>query len=90
MDEEATEQPDPVEVPIGELSPETLRAVIEHFVLREGTDYGVREVSFETKLDQVRRQLERGEARIVFDPATESVTLLTRDDAANVRRTRDR
>ena len=30
-------------MPHGELPPDTLRAVIESFVLREGTDYGSRE-----------------------------------------------
>ncbi len=59
-----------------ELSPEALRAVIESFVLREGTDYGQREFSLEEKVAQVRRQLERGEARIVFEPQTRSVNIV--------------
>jgi uncharacterized protein len=64
-----------VEVPASELAPETLRALVESFVLREGTDYGVREVALEVKVGQVLRQLQRGDARIVFDPATESVDI---------------
>jgi len=44
-------------------------------VLREGTDYGEREHSLEQKVAQVRGQLERGLARILFDPETETVTL---------------
>ena len=59
-----------------ELSPEALRAVIESFVLREGTDYGQREFSLEEKVAQVRRQLERGEVRIVFEPQTRSVNIV--------------
>lgn len=66
----------PVDVPFASLSDEALLAVIESFVLREGTDYGVREVGLEQKVADVRRQLERGEARIVYDPETESVTLV--------------
>ncbi len=65
-------------VPHTELSPEALRGVIESFILREGTDYGEREFSLEEKLAQVRGQLERGEARIVFDPNTETIDIMTR------------
>jgi uncharacterized protein YheU (UPF0270 family) len=59
-----------------QLSPAALRAVVESFVLREGTDYGEREFSLEEKVAQVLRQLERDEARIVFDPHTQSVTIV--------------
>jgi uncharacterized protein len=52
--------------------------VIESFVLREGTDYGEREYSLEEKVGHVLRQLERGEAGIVFDPNTESVQIVRR------------
>jgi uncharacterized protein YheU (UPF0270 family) len=66
---------EPVEVPYTALSPEALRGVIEAFVLREGTDYGEREYSLEHKCAEVLAQLQRGEARIYFDPESESVTL---------------
>lgn len=49
--------------------------MIESFVLREGTDYGEREHSLEQKVAQVRAQLERGQARILFDPQSNSVTI---------------
>ncbi|HWF99155.1 MAG TPA: YheU family protein [Steroidobacteraceae bacterium] len=62
-------------IPHGELSAQALRGVIESFVLREGTDYGEREHSLEQKVAQVRAQLERGQARILFDPETNTVTL---------------
>jgi hypothetical protein len=52
--------------------------VVESFVLREGTDYGVRQHSFEEKVEQVMLQLYRGEAQILFDPDTESVTIAPR------------
>jgi uncharacterized protein len=45
-------------------------------VLREGTDYGEREYSLEQKVAQVRAQLERGQARILFDPESNTVTLV--------------
>jgi uncharacterized protein YheU (UPF0270 family) len=53
-----------------------LRGVVESFVLREGTDYGEREFSLDQKVEHVLRQLRRGEARIMFDPATETVGIV--------------
>jgi uncharacterized protein YheU (UPF0270 family) len=67
----------PVEVPHTALDPDVLRAVIESFVLREGTDYGERELGLEEKVARVGRLLELGEARIVFDPKSESVDIVT-------------
>ncbi len=57
-------------MPHPHLSPEALRGVVAAFVLREGTDYGERDVPFEAKVQQVLWQLERGEAKILFDPLT--------------------
>ena len=67
---------EPIPIPHAELSAEALRGVIESFVLREGTDYGEREHSLEQKVAQVRAQLERGQARILFDPDSNTVTLV--------------
>jgi uncharacterized protein len=66
----------PVAVPHTELRADLLRSVVEAFVLREGTDYGEREVSLDSKVASVVRQLERGEAQIVFDPQSESVDIV--------------
>jgi uncharacterized protein len=65
-----------VSVPHTELSSDALRGVLESFVLREGTDYGERDYSLEQKVAHVMGQLERGEARIVFDPNTETVDIV--------------
>ncbi|MGE0484600.1 MAG: YheU family protein [Gammaproteobacteria bacterium] len=64
-----------MEVPWQELSPAALRGVIEAFVLREGTDYGAVEAGFEDKVVAVRDQIERGDALILFDPASRSVEI---------------
>ena len=74
--DEERERPLPVAVPHTELSVEALRGVVESFVLREGTDYGERDVSHEEKVAQVIRQLERREAQIMFDPLDSSVTIV--------------
>jgi uncharacterized protein YheU (UPF0270 family) len=72
---QSDQTPEPVLVPHAELSPEALRGVVKSFVLREGTDYGTYEYSLEQKVAHVMRQLERGEARILFDPVTSSVQI---------------
>jgi uncharacterized protein len=72
------EAPEPVEVPHTELPPDLLHAVIESFVLREGTDYGEKEFSLQEKVAKVIAQLKRGDAKIVFDPESESVTVVVR------------
>jgi uncharacterized protein YheU (UPF0270 family) len=76
--DDEVERQSPVAVPHGELSPEALRGVIEAFVLREGTDYGERDVPFETKFAQVFRQLERGEAQIMYDPETQGIAIVVK------------
>ena len=74
--EDPQERPEPVVVPHTELSADALQGVIDNFILREGTDYGDRTFSHEQKVAQVLRQLERGEARILFDPLDSSVTIV--------------
>jgi len=69
---------EPVDVPYTELPADLLQAVIESFVLREGTDYGEKELSLQDKVARVTAQLRRGEARIIFDPETDSVTIAVR------------
>lgn len=65
-----------VEVPWQELAPETLRNVVEEYVTREGTEYGQVEFDLESKIDAVMRQLRRGEAKLVYDFASESVNIV--------------
>jgi uncharacterized protein YheU (UPF0270 family) len=77
---EADENPRGTELSPDELSPEALRGLIEEFVTRDGTDYGAVERSVEEKIAQVRAQLASGEARLVFDPTTETANIvITRD-----------
>jgi hypothetical protein len=67
-----------VTVPYTELATELLHAVVESYVLREGTDYGEKEFSLEEKVAHVISQLKRGDAQIVFDPESESVSIVKR------------
>lgn len=68
-----------IEIPSEQLSSEVLQAVIEEFVVREGTDYGMQEYSLQQKVAQVQRQLDSGRVAIVFDPVSESCTLMRKD-----------
>ena len=86
FDGDPSDRPEPVTIPYTELSADALRGVIENFILREGTDYGDRDVPHEEKVSQVRLQLERNEARILFDPLDSSVTIVP---VATSRRDRD-
>jgi len=70
------ENDDLVEIPHDSLQPDTLRAVIEEFITRAGTDYGERERSLESKVADVMRQLKQGDAVVVFDPATSTTNLI--------------
>jgi len=65
-----------VQVPHGALSLEALDRVIAEFVTRAGTDYGAEEKAIEEKITDVKRQLERGEAVIVFDVDVETVNIV--------------
>jgi uncharacterized protein YheU (UPF0270 family) len=67
-----------IEIPFQRLGGEILQAIIEEFILREGTDYGAYEADFESKVVQVHKQLASGDIVITFDPKTENCTLLTR------------
>lgn len=80
MHSEEKESAPPVEIPMEALNSETLRAVIESFILREGTDYGWQEADHDTKIEQIKRQLQNGKIKIAFDPASESVTILTANE----------
>jgi uncharacterized protein YheU (UPF0270 family) len=72
-----------IEIPVERLSADVLTAIIEEFILREGTDYGAQEAGMDNKIAQVRRQLELGKVLITFDPATENCTLLTQQQYKN-------
>ncbi|UFN69358.1 YheU family protein [Vibrio alginolyticus] len=62
-------------IPWQDIAPDTLENLIREFVLREGTDYGNVEVSLQDKVDQVKTQLEKGEAVIVFSELHETVDI---------------
>jgi uncharacterized protein YheU (UPF0270 family) len=71
------QRPEAIEIPVESPTLEALRSLVEEFVTRDGTNYGSREKDIEDKARDVLRQLERGEARIVFDPEAGSANIAT-------------
>ncbi len=69
-------------IPFESLSAEAQQGLIEAFVLREGTDYGQVEYSFEEKCLMVRGQLAAGKALIEFDPDSETALIVSADAVA--------
>lgn len=69
-------------IPIDELDKDTLFAIIEHFVLSEGTDYGEHEVSLVDKVNQVHQQLLNKDAFVVYSELHETVNIVPKDQIA--------
>lgn len=65
-------------IPWQDISPDALDNLIESFVLREGTDYGEHERSLEQKVADVKRQLQSGEAVLVWSELHETVNIMPR------------
>jgi len=63
-------------IPLEQLSDEVLRAIIEEFILREGTEYGDINITKEAKISQVKKQLELGSAVLVYSELYETVNIL--------------
>ena len=68
-----------VEVPLRRLDATVLNAMLEEFATRDGTDYGLRELSLEEKVENLMRQLTCGELTLVYDLDTEQWDLCTRE-----------
>ncbi|MCP4986161.1 MAG: YheU family protein [Colwellia sp.] len=63
-------------IPLDQISHETLSAIIEDFILREGTEYGAVDISKEDKIAQVKQQLDQGSAVLVYSELYETVNIL--------------
>lgn len=64
-------------IPYEQLHADTVTAILEEYVTREGTDYGETLYSLEQKVAMLRRQLVRGEVAISFDQETESCSVVS-------------
>ena len=68
-----------------DLDPATLHNLIEHFILREGTDYGDHEISLAEKSQEVLQQITCGNVVILYSELSESITLLHKNQLAEQR-----
>jgi len=66
-------------IPLDQIPEDTLDAIIEEFILREGTDYGAIDTSKASKIAQVKLQLTQGSAVLVYSELYESVNILPSD-----------
>lgn len=64
-----------IEIPWENLSEEALMGVIDDFILREGTDYGLTEAPLENKRADILSQLKSRKVKLLFDSESESITL---------------
>lgn len=68
-------------IPINRLPNQILTALVEEFVTREGTDHGHDEHTLAEKCATVLKQLQDGEAEIVFDAVTETTHIVVVSDS---------
>ena len=63
-------------IPLSSLSEDILDNIINEFVLREGTDYGLENIQLTTKQAEVKQQLKDGTAVIVYSELHETVNIM--------------
>jgi uncharacterized protein YheU (UPF0270 family) len=74
-------------IPPDQLQPDTLQALIEEFVTREGAVHGHADVSIDEQVETLLRQIRAGKAVIVFDEADESCTVISREQLSQLNAT---
>jgi uncharacterized protein len=70
-----------VAVPPLRLQVEVLRALLEDYATRDGTDYGEREFTLEEKVERLQCQLRVGDLLILYDVDSEQWDLVPRTQA---------
>lgn len=66
-------------IPHKKLSPDALQGLIEEFVSRDGTDSGYVKATLEDRVLQVKRQLDAGQAVIVYDLAGRTCNIVPKE-----------
>ncbi len=64
-----------MQIPHTQLAPATLRAVVQEFVTRDGTDHS----GIEQRIERVIQQLERGQAQLHYDADSQSCNIVMGD-----------
>jgi len=66
-------------IPLEQIPEATLTAIIEEFILREGTEYGANDVNKEDKIEAVKQQLKQGSALLVYSELHQNVNIIPKD-----------
>ncbi|PVX41433.1 hypothetical protein C8D76_102129 [Pasteurella langaaensis DSM 22999] len=67
-------------IPWQNLEEETLRNIAESFILREGTDYGMEELSLDQKTQNLLHLIRNGSAVIVWSELHETIDIKNKKD----------
>ena len=67
-------------IPYDMINKETLNNLIEDFVSREGTDNGY-DQSLNDRVERVINKLKTGDIVVVFDSASETANIISKEDA---------
>ena len=70
-----------VAVPLERLPEGTLQHLLEEFCSRDGTDYGASETPLAARVEQLHARLRAGDARLLFDAASEQWDIVAADAA---------
>jgi len=73
-----------VDVPYEQISPATLRALIEEFVSREWSELSDSNHSLNEKVEQVLQQLRDKKAKIVYDLTSETCNIIPNEGRSHV------
>ncbi len=66
-------------IPWQQIEPDTLINIIESFVLREGTDYGEKEIPLANKVEEILEQIKGGKLVIVWSELHGSVNIMQKE-----------
>lgn len=69
-----------VAVPWQSVSEDALLGLLEEYISRDGTDYGLEELTLEQKVGRAKRQLENGHVVIVVDLTLESTHIISAEE----------
>lgn len=70
-----------IEIPHQRLPGDVLRALLEDYASRDGTDYGEVERSLDEKVAELQRQIDRGDLLVLYDGDSEEWDLAYKADA---------
>ncbi|WP_439256940.1 YheU family protein [Lonepinella sp. BR2271] len=67
-------------IPWQEIEEDTLINIVESFILREGTDYGIEELSLAQKTENLLDQIRQEKAVIVWSELHETIDIKNKKD----------